>query len=88
MGSASAQAYEIERINQVSKRTTKSKSTIYNYIKEGTFPKPIKLGPRSVGWLSHEIDEWITEKIEKRDQIHEQHNTYNRSWFKSRYDFI
>ena len=68
MGGTSVPAYVIERINQVSKRTGNSKSSIYNYIEEGTFPKPIKLGPRSVGWLSHEIDEWISERIEKRDQ--------------------
>ena len=67
MGEKSAKAYEIERINQVTKRTGNSKSSIYNYIGEGTFPKPVKLGPRSVGWLRHEVDEWIVAKIEQRD---------------------
>ena len=27
------------------------------------FPKPIKLGKRSSGWIEEEIDEWIEERI-------------------------
>lgn len=68
MGGTSAQEYVIERIDQVAGRVGYSKSSIYNFIAEGTFPKPVKLGSRSVGWLRHEIDGWISERIEKRDQ--------------------
>ena len=32
-------------------------------MKEGNFPKPIALGPRSVGWLESEISEWIWERV-------------------------
>ena len=34
-------------------------STMYKKIKEGTFPKPIKIGIRSVGWVESEVDDWI-----------------------------
>lgn len=32
----------------------------------GTFPPPIQLGPRAVGWLEHEIDEWIASRPRAR----------------------
>ena len=44
------------RLPEVRTRTGKSRSTIYAGIAGGTFPKPIKLGPRSVGWIEAEIE--------------------------------
>jgi prophage regulatory protein len=50
----------ILRRGQVEARTGLSCSTIYRRISEGTFPAPIDLGGgRSVGWLEHEIDNFI-----------------------------
>lgn len=54
---------QIEKLPEVIKRTGRSRSSIYLGIKEGTFPKPIKLGARSIGWPSTVIDEWIEERI-------------------------
>ena len=34
--------------------------TIYQYIKDGAFPKPVRLGPRAVGWLEADVSDWIT----------------------------
>jgi prophage regulatory protein len=53
----SAQA--ILRLPQVLQRTGISRSTIYGKIKAGTFPAPISLGARAVGFLNTEIDMWI-----------------------------
>ena len=36
-----------------------SRSSIHNWTKTGQFPKPIKLGPRAIGWWSDEIEAWI-----------------------------
>lgn len=36
-----------------------SRSTIYAMISEGTFPKPIRLGKRAVGWPESSITEWL-----------------------------
>jgi prophage regulatory protein len=41
-----------------------SRSTIYLRISEGTFPKPVSLGGRAVGWLQAEIDAWMKQRIE------------------------
>ena len=62
--------HKILRRKQVVDRTGICLSSIYNFIAAGTFPKPINLGSRSVGWLEFEIDEWLSERIEKRDQGH------------------
>ncbi|HYN62270.1 MAG TPA: AlpA family transcriptional regulator, partial [Rubrivivax sp.] len=40
----------ILRRPQVEQRTGLSRSTLYQYIKDGDFPKPVHLGLRAVGW--------------------------------------
>jgi prophage regulatory protein len=57
----------ILRRKQVEKRTGLSRSTIYLRIQEGTFPRPIKLGARAVGWLENEIEAWLAARLEIRN---------------------
>lgn len=40
-----------------------SKSTMWSQIREGKFPKPIKIGPRAVAWLREELDRHAEELI-------------------------
>ncbi len=49
-------------------RTGLGRSTIYTMIAQYKFPKQIKLGPRSSGWLESEIDSWISDCVSKRDK--------------------
>ena len=42
-----------------------SRSTVYLRIAEGTFPRPILLGTRAVGWLQSDIEEWLRQRIEQ-----------------------
>lgn len=53
----------ILRRKQVEARTGLSRSSIYAAIKVGTFPTPVALGEKSVGWLQHEIDAWIASRV-------------------------
>ena len=53
----------ILRLPIVCGRTGLSRSTIYNRIAEGTFPKPVSLGSRAVGWIEAEIQHWLESKI-------------------------
>lgn len=39
------------------------RSSIYEGVKAGTFPAPIKLSRRAVCWPAASIDAWITERI-------------------------
>jgi prophage regulatory protein len=53
----------ILRRKQVESRVGLSRSTIYDAVKAGTFPKPIQLGPRSVGWLESDVAAWLEQRI-------------------------
>jgi len=54
----------ILRLPKVMERTGISRSLIYLKMNEGTFPKPIKLGKRAVGWPAPVIDDWVNEQIQ------------------------
>lgn len=55
------------RLKDVMDTTGLSRSTVYKYIFDGVFPKPITLGERCVGWVESEIHEWVLARIEQRD---------------------
>lgn len=61
----------ILRRKQVEARTGLSRSTLYAKIKPGsdqfdpTFPKPVSLGAKAVGWIEHEVTAWLSAQIEK-----------------------
>ena len=57
------------RLSEVREITRLSKSSVYNYMSEGTFPKSISLGTRSVAWLASEVNLWIENRINQRDQF-------------------
>ena len=54
----------ILRMRQVQEVTGLSKSTIYLFIRQGKFKKPIRLGQNSVGWLQSDIEEFINARIQ------------------------
>lgn len=43
------------RLPRVKAETGASRSTIYLRIQQGLWPKPVKLGPRSVAWPASEV---------------------------------
>jgi prophage regulatory protein len=51
------------RRREVESLTGLSRSTIYHYVKNGEFPKPVALGPRAVGWLESAVSEWIAQRV-------------------------
>lgn len=51
-------------IKDVVSRTTLSRSTIYNKMKAGTFPRSRRISNQSIAWLESEIDEWIESQPE------------------------
>ena len=57
----------IIRLNEVIDLTGLARSTVYKYVADGGFPKPVTLGPRCVGWVETEIHACILSKIEARD---------------------
>ncbi|WP_236201248.1 helix-turn-helix transcriptional regulator [Pseudomonas pseudonitroreducens] len=57
--------YKILRIKQVSAVIGLSRSTIYDRMNPSSprydekFPRPIRIGKSSVGWLESSLNEWI-----------------------------
>lgn len=47
------------RLPEVINRTGYGKTWIYQLIKRGEFPEPIKTGARTIAFIESEIDEWI-----------------------------
>ncbi|WP_068302328.1 AlpA family transcriptional regulator [Pararhodobacter sp. CCB-MM2] len=50
---------ELIRMPQVIKMTGMSKSAIYAQIKEGAFPRPLKISQRHVAWDKQHVIDWI-----------------------------
>ncbi|PQZ89967.1 MULTISPECIES: AlpA family transcriptional regulator [Pseudomonas] len=57
----------ILRMKMVVEITGLARSTVYKYIAEGIFPKPITLGGRSVGWVESEVFAWIQARLAERN---------------------
>ena len=58
-------ALRVIRLPAVKSRTGLSRSTIYLRVSEGTFPRPVSLGSRAVGWVESEIQDWLSHQIER-----------------------
>jgi prophage regulatory protein len=56
----------IFKIKKVLEVTGLGRSSLYSMVGAGTFPQPIKLTPRAVGWIDTEVQEWITSQAAKR----------------------
>ena len=55
----------ILRLPSVKNRTGLSRSGIYLRIAEGSFPKQVSLGKRTIGWVESEIEAWLSNQIEQ-----------------------
>lgn len=55
----------ILRRPDVEARTGLARSTIYAWMAAGTFPRPVALGARLVGWRESEIQAWLETREQK-----------------------
>lgn len=67
--SLKVQNMKVLRLPSVCELTGVPRSTLYLYIKNNQFPKPIKLGIQSVGWIQEEVEQWLRQRMEQRDVI-------------------
>jgi prophage regulatory protein len=66
-------APRVLRMKELERVTGLKRPSIYERVAAGTFPKPIKLGggqrgASAVGWLEHEVLDWLRERIAERDR--------------------
>jgi predicted DNA-binding transcriptional regulator AlpA len=55
------------RLDEVLSMCGKSRSSVYELIKKGEFPAPVKLRGRSSAWINSEIQEWLQACIIARE---------------------
>ena len=51
------------RIKRVLERVAFAKSKLWQMVKDGEFPQPIKLSSGTTVWIKEEVDAWIEEQI-------------------------
>jgi prophage regulatory protein len=55
-------ASSILRRREVERLTGLARSTLYQYVKVGVFPPPVRLGERAVGWRYADVLDWINSR--------------------------
>jgi prophage regulatory protein len=58
-------AEKLLRRPEVEARTGLSRSTLYDWMKRGEFPQPVKLGTRLVAWRESDIDDWLESRQQR-----------------------
>lgn len=53
-------------LREVQRLSGLGKTSIYRYMAEGSFPRNVSLGGRSVAWVSTEIEDWMRDRMEER----------------------
>lgn len=59
--------FEIWRIAKVLNATGQKRTGWYDAMKRGEAPRPIPLGPKTVGWLRSEIEGYIQGRMALRE---------------------
>ena len=54
--------HSLLRLVDVCRHTALAKSTIYLYISQGAFPRPVRLGAGRVAWRLEEVENWIASR--------------------------
>lgn len=52
----------ILRRQEVERLTGMSRSFIYEQMNVGDFPRSVQISVKAVGWLEHEVEEWIASR--------------------------
>ena len=52
------------RLKEVQHRVGLGRSTIYRWMAEGKFPKPVQLGGYAVAWAQEDIENWILARLQ------------------------
>ncbi len=55
------------RLPEVMRMSGLSKPSVYRLMAEGEFPRPVKIGLRSVAWPKSDIDQWMAERLSDRE---------------------
>ena len=54
------------RLPEVMRVCGRSKTSIYQAVRRGEFPAPVKISARTSGWVRSEIAAWASERVKAR----------------------
>lgn len=55
-------APQVYRRREVEKLTGLSRSTLYDQMAKGCFPRPVRLTQRAVAWRAEDVAEWLASR--------------------------
>jgi prophage regulatory protein len=66
-GDASVQkpAIRLLRLPEVCKAVGLGRAMIYRLQSENRFPRAVKISERAVGWVEHEVQDWLARRLEQ-----------------------
>lgn len=59
---------EFLNVNDIMKITGAAKSTIYSWVKQGSFPKPVTTGPNSSRFRLRDVKRWCEDPVKWRER--------------------
>lgn len=57
------------RLPEVERRTGLRRAHLYQLVRSGRFPRPLKIGDRASAWRASEIVAWIASRVAAADAI-------------------
>lgn len=57
------------RMKQLREHLNIPAPTLYQWVREGRFPKPVQLGPKVIAWQGEVINAWLSEKINSSEKV-------------------
>ena len=66
--SSEAQLIRIWSLAAVVNRTGLSRSTIYTFIRSGTFPEAMKFNGRDIGFFAEEVEAWMAARPQQPER--------------------
>ena len=67
IGSGGGPSLRIIRRRELKTKCGYSAAHVDRLERAGDFPKRVVLGPGAVGWLEHEVDDWIRSRAAERE---------------------
>lgn len=58
---------KIMRPSKVAKMLAVDRVTLWRWMRQGRFPKPIQMGAHATGYLESEILDWLQQRAQARD---------------------
>jgi len=67
--SARKPAVRLLRLPEVCKATGLGRAMIYRLQAQGRFPRAVRITDFAVGWVEHEVQAWLNERIERHRSL-------------------